>query len=98
MGDIPADFEQKRVTVFEGTFDELCALAVLGHYFGVAPVRRQIDGEGDQLFADDGLRAVDYQLKAEGDALCVGEGSFELVFLRQVVQDLEDQGAEARRF
>ena len=65
-------------------------LVILGDNFGVAGVGGEIDCQGNQFFADDVFRTVNDELVDQWDALCVGEGRFQLVFLTEVVQQLQD--------
>jgi len=63
----------------------LGALAFLSHDLSVKAIGGQVDAEGNQLFSNNGLWAVDDQLEAERDALGVGESSLQLVFLTQMI-------------
>lgn len=88
LRNIPAHFEEKSVAELESTLDQLGSLAILRHDLSVASISREIHCQGDELFADDGLGTMDYQLEAERDALSISKCCLELVFLRKMVQDL----------
>lgn len=65
-------------------------LVVLCYYFGVSGVRSQVNSQGNQLFADNVLWAVNYELVNQRNALSVCKCGFELVLLTKVVQQLQD--------
>lgn len=98
LRDIAANFEKQGVAVLESPLDQLLVLVVLSHDLSITRVSRQVDGQGDKLFSDDWLWAVDNELVDNGDALCVRECCLKLIFLGHVVEELEDESAETRRF
>ena len=98
LRDIAANFEKQGVAVLESSLDQLLVLVVLSHDLSITRVSRQVDGQGDKFFSDDWLRAVDDELVDNGDALCVRECCLKLIFLGHVVEELEDESAETRRF
>ena len=59
---VPDAFEQQRVPVLRCAGNKFIELAVSSQHVCVSLVRRQVDGQGDQLLADDWLWAVDDQL------------------------------------
>ena len=90
MSDVAADLKQKSVTAFKGALNQQLVLVVLSYYFGISGVRSQVNSQGNQLFADNVLRAVNYELVNQRNALSVGKCGFELVLLTKVVQQLQD--------
>ena len=94
MGDIPAHLEQESVSELECPVNHLLVLPIGCHDLCVTWLSCQVDSQCDQLFTYNGFWAVNDQLVDQGDALCVGESCLELVFLGQMVKQLQDERSE----
>lgn len=96
LSDIAANFEEERILEFECTLEKLLVLIFLSNQLSITRIGSQVYGKRNQLFTDNGLRAVNNKLVHNRNTLSVSKSGFKLIFLRQMVQKFQDEGAEAR--